>query len=115
MVAFAALDHYDGERTETFRIRMNKTVMDALDGVEFVQVLKSTKMDYIVLKPVSEDSPVKKSRLLRKRSDIQITANSYVSAGFLPKHWFGTGEKHKVKKAKDGSFYICLKEVLPRG
>jgi hypothetical protein len=113
-MAFAMLDHYEGERSSVYRIRMNRTVRDAMAGVEFVQVLKSTRIpvDYIVIKPAEENAPVKKSRLLRKNSDVQITANGYVSAGFLPRHWFGTGEKYKVKKAKDGSFYICLKERM---
>ena len=115
MIAAATLDHYEGQESFIYRIRLNRTVKDALDGVEYVQVLKSSKHDYIVIRPVGEDFVGKKSKLLRKRSDIQVTCNGYVSSGFLPKYWFGTGARYKVKRAGDGSMYICLKEVLPSG
>ena len=112
MPAYAMLDHYQGQRVEMYRIRMNSKVRDALVGIEYVRVYKSSTHDYIVLKPVPEDDDKPKSKLLRNKSIIAVSVNKHISAGFLPAHWFGTVEKYKVKRAADGSIYICLKEVL---
>ena len=114
MKPFAALDHYEGEKTEMYRIRMSKAVLPALDGVECIQVLKSTSHDFIILRPVADDYPGKKSKVLRKRSDVQISCNSYVQSGFFPSHWLGKGKRYKIKKA-NGCLYICLKEVIAGG
>ena len=113
MPAYAMLDHYQGQRVEMYRIRMNSKVRDALVGIEFVRVYKASTHEYIVLKPVLDmDDKKPKSKLLRNKSIIAVSVNRYVSDGFLPAHWFGTGNKYKVKRAADGSIYICLKEVL---
>lgn len=115
MVAYASLDYYSCKNAENYRIRLNKPVLDALDGVEFVQVLRSQSNEYIVLKPVAPNSAIRKSKLTRRRGMVCLSANGYVGESFLPRYWFGTGDHYKVKKVKDGSICICLKEVLPIG
>lgn len=113
MAAYAMLDAHNGQTTTNYNIRLNRVASAALDGVQFVQVLKS--MDYIVLKPATAGTPAITSRLSRQKSQIRITCNGYVVRGFLPKQWFGTGEKFKVKRSADGSLYICRKEVIEIG
>lgn len=110
MAAYARLDHYVWARGDTYRIRVNRTVRDALKGVDYVRIRKNE--DYIVIEPANGTDHEIRLHLVRERSNCYMTVNALVSMGFLPAHWFGTGERFKVKKSKVGAIYICRKEVV---
>lgn len=110
MPAYATLDHYNSPKLNAYRIRLNVSAGRVLNGVTFVQVLKTD--GYIVLVPADGNLDVKRSRVTDSRGRKVVSMNMYVRDGFVPAAWFGTGERFKVKRTRDGKLCICLKEVV---